>query len=57
MRSCHSFYSHEAPYPPPSGIRDRIAVLQIVFALAGNHGIAEAPAFQRYQVVFITHIR
>ena len=53
MRSCHCFDPHEAPNPPSGGIRDRIAVFQIVFALAGDHRIAEAPAFQRRQVIFV----
>ena len=44
----------EAPYPPPGGVGDLVAVFQMVLALTGNHRIAEAAPFQGGQTVFIT---
>ena len=42
----------KATYPPPGCIGHIVAVFQIVTALAGNQGFAEAAGLQGRQVVF-----
>ena len=45
--------TEEAPDSPTGGIRNFVAVFQIVLALVSDHAVAEAAAFQRRQAVFL----
>ena len=52
MRSGNRFNSEKSPHPPSGGVGDPVAVFQIVAALAGDQGFAEAAGFQGRQVIF-----
>ena len=42
----------KATHPPSGGVGHIVAVFQIVAALAGNQGFAEAAGFQGRQIIF-----
>ena len=54
MISYQYLSSQKATHPPPSGIGHINAVFQIVAALAGDQGFAEAAGLQGGQIVFGT---
>ena len=53
VRSHYGFNPHEAPHAPPRRVRNRVAVLEVVFARRRHQRVAETARLEGGQVVFL----